>query len=109
MAVSENTGGTQAATISTEHTLATITAGGTFQLVVDLDNLANGDVVELRAKVKVRSSSTAKELLIGVYANDRGSQNVVWSPPIPAPHSVAFTLKQTAGTGRSFEWAVYEY
>lgn len=103
----ENTGGTQSATVSTEHTLATITSGGTFVLAVDVSNLANGDELELRAVVKARSGSTAKTVYLAGFAHAQ-ADDVAFSVPVPAPHSVAFTLKQIAGTARSFEWAVYE-
>ena len=107
---SENIGGSQTATISTEHTLATITAAGTYQLIVDLSNLANGDELELRIKVKARSSSGSKVVFISHYAHDQGDDGaLVLSPPVPAPQEFVATLKQVAGTGRSFEWAIYEY
>jgi hypothetical protein len=110
MAVSENTGGTQTATVGTEHTLATVNTAGTYQLIVDLDNLANGDVVELRIKVKARSTSTAKVLFVATYSNAQGPDGALAiSPPVPAPHQFIATLKQTAGTGRNFEWSIYQY
>lgn len=110
MAVSENTGGSQTATINTEHTLATITAAGTYQLVVDISNLADGDELELRIKVKARSGSTSRVVFVGTYAHDPGSDGeVAISPPTPAPHEFVATLKQVAGTGRAFDWAIYEY
>lgn len=105
--VTENTGGTQTATVSTEHTLATITTGGTFVLAVDLADLVNGDTVELRVNVKTRSASTARQVYAASYSHAQADPVAV-SVPVPAPHSAAFTLKQTAGSSRDFDWAVYE-
>ena len=109
MAVSEKVGGTQTATIGTEHTLSTITAAGTYQLIVDIDNLVAGDELELRVKVKVRSGNTLKEVFHASYAHDQGNDAVTLSPPVPAPFEFVATLKQTAGTGRAYVWSIVEY
>ena len=107
MAVSENTGGSQTAIIDTEHTLATITAAGTYVLEVELTNLVDGDELELRIKVKGRSASTSRLAYIQSYAHAQ-SRLVVLSVPVPAPFEFIATLKQTAGTGRVFIWSIYE-
>lgn len=111
MTVSENTGGTQTATLDTEHTLATITSAGTYQLLVDLDNLANDETVELRIYVKERAGSSSKVMFMRTYRHDQGTDGVIAiSPPIPAPFEFKATLKQiTPGTGRQFEWSIYQY
>jgi hypothetical protein len=106
MAVSINVEGSQTATISTEHTLATVTSAGTYVLVVDLVNLAKGDVLELRIKTKLTSGDTSQLAYDVVYANAQGSLNT-YSIPVPSPIEFVATLKQTAGTGRVFIWAVY--
>lgn len=110
MAVSENTGGTQTATVTTEHTLATIASAGTYQLMVELTNMVNDDELELRIYVKGRSGSTSRVALLASYKHAQGSDGqVVFSPPIPAPHEFKATLLQAAGTSRNFVWAIYEY
>ena len=109
MAVSENTGGTQTATVTTEHTLATITAAGTYQLAVETTNMVAGDALELRIKVKARSASTSREVFYASYSGAQGNDQVKLSPPVPAPHEFIATLKQTTGTSRNFIWAIYEY
>ena len=95
--------GTQSATVSTEHDLATDTTNKTYVLVVDLANLVNGDTVELRLKTKVLSGDSEQLAYIAVYSHAQGVLNA-YSPPVPADISVKATLKQTAGTGRSFKW-----
>lgn len=103
----EKTSGTQSATVTTEHTLATVTDAGTYVLAVDVSNLANGDELELRAKEKVLTGSTAAQSVYAAYAHAQ-TNSVVHLLPVASPHEVAFTLKQTAGTGRSFDWSVRE-
>ena len=109
MAVSENIGGTQTATVTTEHTLATITVTGTYQLIVDTTNLVFGDTVELRVKVKARSASSSAEVFYASYSGAQGADVLKLSPPVPAPFELIATLKQTVGTSRDFVWSIYEY
>lgn len=109
MAVKENTGGSQTAVISTEHTLATITAAGTYQLVVTLRNLADGDELELRVKIKIRTGEVLEEVFLGTYSHAQGNNLIAISPPTPGVVEWVATLKQTAGTGRVFVWSVAEY
>lgn len=103
--MSEVAAGSQTAVISTEHTLSTQTSFGTYQLLVDLSNMVNGDVLEVRIKAKARNAaSAAVQGFLGKYANAQPFP-LVLSIPFPASNWVA-TLKQTAGTGRAFEWSV---
>lgn len=97
--------GTQTATISTEHTLATPTTAKTRVLTVDLSNLVAGDQVELRIKKKVLTGGTA---LLAAYATFTGPVNTVVADSVPVicPYGATLTLKQTAGTGRNFDWTV---
>lgn len=108
MAVSVNTSGSQTATIGTEHTLATITTAGIYQLYVDVASLVAGDIVELRVYGKARSTDTER-LLYGPFSVGPivPGQLLIPSPAVVSPHSVRFSLKQTTGTGRAFPWAVY--
>ena len=99
--------GTQVAVISTEHTLSTITDAGTYVLYVDTNAMVLGDELELRVKTKVTSGGTTREFLIAVYANPQG-QPVKASIPVASINEAVFTLKQTAGTGRSFPFEVIE-
>lgn len=94
---------TQAATVGTEHTLATETGSKVYVLVVDLGPLANGDVVELTIYTKVRSTSTERVAYSASYAHAQVEPNK-YSIPVPSDVSFKATLKQTAGTGRSFDW-----
>lgn len=99
--------GSQTATISTEHTLATITADGTYQLQVDCNAMALGDITELRAKLKVRSTGTTRLLYVHRLAHVQ-SPPVVVTVPVASTNELVFTLTQTAGTGRAFPWEIVQ-
>ena len=97
--------GSQTAIISTEHTLNTTTAAGSYVLGVDLSNLSNGDKLTLRIKTKVRSVGTTRTTYIANYAHSQSTLNAL-SIPIASPHEFVATLEQTAGTGRSYNWEI---
>lgn len=99
--------GSQTATVSTEHTLSTVTAAGAYQFVVDAANLAAGDELELRIYGKARSSDTERVMFKNTFGPLALDEPLIFSPPFLSPHSAKFTLKQTVGTGRAFPWAVY--
>lgn len=105
MALAQVTSGTQTATVTTEHTLATVTSGKTVVLVVDTANMANGDILTLKAKLKTLTGSTARIVYAATFAHVQADP-VKISLPVPAVHSVAFTLTQTNGTSRDFDWSV---
>ena len=112
MAITEEAGGTQTATVTTEHTLTTITAEGVFQLFVDMDEMVAGDELELRADLEVRAGGTAKTVFYGTWSDLQGDDGLIAaSPPIPkvTDTDLIFTLLQAAGTSRDFIWSVYEY
>ena len=99
------TEGSQTAVIDTEHVLATVTAAGTFTLTVDTSNMVLGDKLTLRSKLKVRSTGTTRTVDAGHYAHAQESP-VKISIPLPCVTESVFTLEQTAGTGRAYNWEV---
>jgi hypothetical protein len=105
MALSELGGGSQTATVGTEHTLHTETSGKVCVFVVDTANLAGGDTVELRIYTIARASGTERLAYYATYSHVQG-EPMKYSVPVPANISFKATLKQTAGTGRAFVWAV---
>lgn len=106
MAVTSAASGTQAATVSTEHNLGSaITTAGVYVLVVDTNAMVGGDRLELRARTKTKTGSTQRLAYVASYRNAQ-STLVKYSVPVPVDTEVQFTLKQTAGTGRSFDWNV---
>lgn len=106
MTVASNQSGSQTAVINTEHSLGSaITTAGVYVLVVDCNALVNGDVLELRAKTKAKTGSTSRLAYYVTYANAQTELNK-YSVPVPVDTEVVFTLKQTAGTGRAFDWNI---
>lgn len=106
MAVTSSASGTQTATVSTEHNLGSaITTAGVYVLVVDTNALAGGDRLELRAKTKAKSGGTQRLAYVASYRNAQTTM-IKYSVPVPVDTEVQFTLKQTAGTGRSFDWNI---
>lgn len=104
MAWADSTG-SQTATISTEHTIATPTAAGTYVFEVDTVNLVLGDLLELRVYDKI-DGTNYRQVWKGAYQHVQ-INNAKVSPPLAlAGAGAKFTLKQTAGTGREFPWSV---
>ena len=100
-----NSDGSQTATVTTEHTLATITDAGTYVLLVDTVNMELADKLVLRAKTKVRSTGTTRLAYEAKYEHVQ-SQLVKISIPIASVNEIVFTLEQTEGTGRAYPWEI---
>jgi hypothetical protein len=99
--------GSQTAIISTEHTLSTITDAGSYVLKVNTKNMALGDKLTLRVYDKIRSVGTSELAYISNYAHVQGTTAAL-SIPDASPHEIIFSLEQTAGTGRAYDWEVVE-
>ena len=97
--------GTQTATLGTEHTLATVTAAGTYYLEVDTAALAAGETLLLSQKVKTLSGGTTRLESTGLYKHVQGVP-IKRSVPIQSDQEYVATLKQTGGTGRAYPWKV---
>lgn len=104
MTWSLSSSGTQTASIGTEHTLTTDTTNGTYYYEVDIGNLANGDILELRVYTMTLSGGTLRVAWKSTFGPLPPVQDICPSPPQPSDQSIKVTLKQTAGTGRSFPW-----
>ena len=98
--------GTQAATISTEHTLATLTGAKVYTLFVDCANMTDGDETEIRVYYTVLTAGAERLMYPPLVVRNAQSSMIKQSLPIPSDISCKFTLKQTAGTGRSYAWKV---
>lgn len=107
MAATQESSGTQTATVTTEHTLATITTAKPFQLIVDISALAAGEYVEIKIKRKVLSGGTTRVGFPGIYSwLDALVTPVIVSDPILSTQEYVATLKQLNGTSRAFPWAI---
>jgi len=102
-----NSDGSQTATVTTEHTLATITTSGSFVIAVDANAMALGDTLILRVKLKVRSAGTTRLAFENTYSNVQ-NEVVLISIPVASTNEIVFTLEQSEGTGRAFPWEIWE-
>jgi len=98
-----DSGTTAALTIGTETTLATDANNGTFVLEVDTSNMVLGDLLEIRVYTITLSGGTLTQAWKGTYQHAQINNHKI-SPPVASDQSVKCTLKQTAGTGRTFAW-----
>jgi len=105
LAVNLEGSGTQTAVISTEHTLFTTTTNKFYMGYIDLTNLSGGDTVELRLKVKIKGAGSVVQVRTETFS---GAQvDPLWYfPPLPSDLEITITLKQTAGSGRNFDWRI---
>jgi hypothetical protein len=96
--------GTQAATVGTEITLATDTTNATYYFEVDGSALAAADIIELRIYVTTLSGGTSRVAWVNTFGPSPPICPILVSPSQPSNISLKVTLKQVAGTARSFPW-----
>jgi hypothetical protein len=97
--------GTLTATINIEHVLSSgSVTNATYALVVRLNNMVLGDVVELRTYTTTLSGGTQEQCGKATFGPWKPYNLVTWSIPVPSDVSFKVTLKQIAGTGRAFDW-----
>lgn len=101
------TNGTQTATITTEHTLTTQTGSKFYTAYIDLTNMASGDITEIRVSIIVKAAGSHILYYLGTY-NGAQTNPLIYIAPLPSDISWKLTLKQTAGTGRNYDYRVYE-
>jgi hypothetical protein len=99
--------GTQTATIGTEHFLGVDpkTTATVAQVIVSLANMAAGDVTEIRIYRAAKSGATPAVVELWTAVGPQG-RPVFVSPPIIFTANWRVSLKQTAGTGRSYDWSI---
>lgn len=105
--VTVNGSGTQTAVIGTEHTLSNPTTSKHFSGYVDLTNMASGDTTEIRVYVIMKTAGSYIQVYLDTYTGVQTNKGYN-APYLPSDIGWKLTLKQTAGTGRSYDWKVYE-
>lgn len=108
MAATQHASGTQSATLDTEHFLGTDpdTTAGVYQFVVELNNMARADRLEIKVYEKINDSGdTARAPATWPILNEQADQQFV-SPHFTFLIGWRFSIQQTDGTGRSFQWSV---
>lgn len=99
--------GTQAATVGTEHTLATLAVSKALQAVVDISALAAGEHVQILAKTKTLAGGVTRSALGGVFSwREALIEPIVLIEPSLSDQEYVLTLKQLDGAGKSFPWKV---
>jgi hypothetical protein len=114
VAVTAYATGSQAATVTTEHFLSSPNVAGTFTLHVDTSVMQAGDYLELRVYQMVLTSGTTRVAYLAAYdggqpADDLIKISVPISNELTDTNAIRFSLKQVAGTTRTFPWKVLKY
>jgi hypothetical protein len=114
MAVAVQNSGTLSTVVGTESTVDQVNIGGVFSFHVDLNAMAAGDIVELRAYQMVLSGGSSRVLLYQAYYGVQPTDDLVkMSFPIgndlTDSTALQFSIKQTFGTSRSVPWKVLKY
>jgi len=106
MAILESSG-TQTATLTTEHTLATLTGSKMYQAFVDCAALVSDEIVTIRVKMKCLTGGTSRTVQQITYnAQDAVVNPLIAMAPFLSDIEYVVTLEQNNGTGRAFPWKV---
>lgn len=87
-------------------TAQTITTDGIFQVFLDLNALADGDVFLVQIKEKVQSGSTQRVVYQEYLNDDQGAAEDWASPAMILMHGWDVTLKKVSGTDRAIAWSI---
>jgi hypothetical protein len=98
-----SSGTTGALSIGSETTLVTDSNNATFVFEVDVTNLVNGDLLEVRIYTVTLNGGALTQAWKGTYQHNQLNDHKI-SPPIASDQSLKVTLNQQAGTGRTFPW-----
>lgn len=114
MAVTAYASGTQTCTIGTEHFLSSPNVAGVFELVLDLNAMADGDVLEARVYQMVLTGGTTRVVLYEAFFDAQpGDGKIALSEPISNEltdtNATRFSIKQVRGTGRAIPWKVLKH
>lgn len=102
----DQSGTTSSLTIGTETQLGSnSTTNATYQTKVNTSNMANSDILEIRVYSQDISTGALVLAFKGTYGNVQSNVLKV-TPPLASDISYKVTLKQTAGTGRTFTWEI---
>jgi hypothetical protein len=101
MAITETT--FNATVGSSASTLFTISTEGVYDIILGLENLADGDVFEFWIEDPVLSGGTAERIFPKVHFADAQSEKSPVMPgcPITVKHSVTVKAQKIAGTDRT--------
>lgn len=112
-----NTSGSQSGTHTytrVEHILDDINSAGTFTLHVDTNDMAAGDVLELRVYQMVLTGGTRRVAYYGRWAGAQPSDDLIKisvpiSNELTDAGSLRFSIQSTYGVSNAFPWKVLKY
>lgn len=114
MTTSAFASGTQTCVVGTEHFVSSPNAAGLYQLALDLNALADGDVLEVRTYQMVLTGGTQRvrdtQTFYGAQPTDGLILNSIpVGNELTDTNAIRFSIKQTFGTGRAIPWKVLKY
>lgn len=107
MAISVSNVGTLTLSTSEQTVGSARTDGKTYCLQLDLNTMANGDVVEVYVYAKTNTAGGTARLMDKLYFADSQGDPVWQSIPFAAPYSLEFKAKQPTGTARTIEYCLF--
>ena len=97
--------GTVTLTLNVETTLADLTNPKTYVGYVDLTNMQAGDITALQIYIKVLTGGSLRSLYYQQFFDAQTAGNIaVVTLPVASLYEWKFTIQQTAGTARSYDW-----
>lgn len=110
MAISEFSSGTRTTGTPPEGSPTTIggsanATDGIFQLFVDLNAMALGDIIHIQLLEKAISSGTARIVFQSSFYNVQ-DEPIFVSPSFILLHAWEFNIRQAAGSSRSIPWSI---
>lgn len=109
MAASQlDSGTTSALSLDTETFLGTDpnTTDGIFQFFVEVTNMARADRLVIRLYEKVNDTGDTARKFLECVLNNQQADGLWVSPAFNLLFGWRFSLEQTDGTGRTFQWSV---
>jgi len=87
-------------------TLTDNTADGVYQVFLDLNLLADGDIFRFKAYEAISSGGTRRVFWSHDFANAQGTEDLWVSPSFILLHKWTFSLTKIAGTDRVIDWSI---
>jgi Mn2+/Fe2+ NRAMP family transporter len=99
-------------TVTTSSSEAVISYGdsGTAFYVATLEAsaMANGDSIDVWFKSAGAVGGTVMPAYYATYAHAQGTASLKVTPPMPAAGTLVYSIKRTAGSDRSYAWALWK-
>lgn len=114
MAVAAEAQGTQTTVVTTEHFVESTNVAGVFTFHVDLSDMADGDVVELRVYQMVLTGGTARVAYVAAFygaqpAHDLIKVSLPISNELTDANALRFSILQTFGSSIDAPWKVMRH